>query len=46
MEHTDHPIEKEEDKCDCTPKKVISFLDTLCKIENGKIEIDIYRKES
>ena len=46
MEHTDNTVENIEDKCDCIPKNAISFLDTLCKISEGKIEIDLFRKES
>ena len=38
MEHTSDELEaKEIYKCDCTPNKSISLLDTSCRIENGKI---------
>ena len=46
MEHTDNTAEKNEDKCDFIPKSEISFLDTLCKISEGKIEMDLCRKDS
>ena len=46
MEHTSISSEAEEDKCDCVPTYSISFLDTSCRLENGKIEIDLFRKES
>jgi hypothetical protein len=45
MEHTTNDIELIEDKCDCAIKKSISYLDTSCSIQNGKIEIDLFRKE-
>ena len=35
-----------KDKCDCPPKKSIPFLDTLLSIENGRIEVDLYKKPS
>lgn len=46
MEHTTPEDEKEEDKCDCPTKKSIPFLDTSISIENGKLEVDLYRKET
>ena len=46
MEHSSIESEAEEDKCECVPKDSISFLDTSCKLQNGKIEIDLFRKES
>ena len=44
MTHTTPEEENEIDQCDCTPKSAIPFLDTLCSVENGKIEIDLYKK--
>ena len=46
MEHTSIESEAEEEKCDCVPKDSISFLNTSVKLQNGKIEIDLFRKES
>ena len=46
MEHTSNNLEAKEDRCDCLPKESISFLDTSCKLKNGKIEVDLFRKES
>ena len=46
MDHTDNPVEDIQDKCDRIPKESISFLVTSCSLKNGKIEIDLYRKES
>jgi hypothetical protein len=46
MEHTSDELEAKEDKCDCTPNKSISFLDTSCRIENGKVEVELFRKET
>ena len=37
MEHTSNDLEAKEDRCDCYPKESISFLDTSCKLKNGKI---------
>ena len=42
MEHTSIESEPEEDKCGCVSKDSISFLDTSCKLQNGKIEIDLF----
>ena len=36
----------ELDRRPCEPLKLVPFLDTSCSIENGRIEIDLYRKES
>ena len=46
MEHTSNELEAQEDKCDCPQKTPISFLDTSCRLEEGKIHIDLFRKES
>ena len=46
MEHTTPENEKDEDKCDCPKKKIIPFLDTSISIENGKLEVDLFRKET
>ena len=46
LDHTTPEDEKEEDHCDCPNKKSIPFLDTSLSIESGKIEVDLYRKET
>ena len=46
MEHTSLENEPLNEKRDCTLKKSIQFLDTSCEIKNGKIEIDLYRKNT
>ena len=46
IEHTSIENEPLEDKCDCQPKTSIPFLDTLLSIENGRIEVDLYKKPS
>ena len=45
MSHTT-PSNVKTPECDCGPTKSLAFLDTLCKIENGKIITDLYRKET
>ena len=32
------------ESCSCPPLKSISYLDTLCKIKEGKIITELYRK--
>ena len=46
LTHTENKSDTLEDKCDCEPLSAVPFLDTLCSIENKKIEVDLYRKES
>ena len=46
MTHTDNLYETKEEKCECIPKNEISFLDTSCSLEKGRIEVDLFRKES
>ena len=46
MVHTSVDKESEENKCDCTKTTSIPFLDTSLKIENGKIDIDLYKKKT
>ena len=38
--------EKSEDRCDCEPLSSIPFLDTLVTIENGRIDVDLNKKET
>ena len=45
MNHTTPAEEPETDRCECQQKESISFLDTSLSIENGRIEIDLYKKE-
>ena len=46
LNHTSVPGEAKEDKCDCKSQDAIPFLDTLCTIKNGRIETDLYRKNT
>ena len=46
MNHTTPTNEKLEDRCDCDPSDSISFLDTSCSLENGKIILDLFKKET
>ena len=46
MKHTSLPTESTQEKCPCEPVSAIPFLDTLCSIENGRIETDLYRKDT
>ena len=46
MNHTQIEHENIEDKCDCKPIQAIPFLDTLCSIKDGKIDIDLYKKDT
>ena len=45
MSHTTPPA-IENPVCDCKPEEAIQFLDTSCKIVEGKIITDLYRKET
>ena len=44
LQHTMPSSEPETEKCDCENRTSISFLDTLCRIEGGSIDTDLYRK--
>ena len=44
MSHTSNSKETIETKCSCKPLEAINFLDTTCRIENGKILFDLYKK--
>ena len=46
MTHTTRNKETEEDRCECKETKSIPFLDTLCSLENKKIEVDLYKKDT
>ena len=46
MNHTSSPSEAEGDRCQCSLQISIPFLDVLCSIQDGKIETDLYRKET
>ena len=46
MNHTALKNEPEKDKCDCRETYQIPFLDTLLSIKEGKIDTDLYKKES
>ena len=46
MNHTSLKNESLEDRCSCKETYQIPFLDTLLSIKEGKIDIDLYKKES
>ena len=46
MVHTTLDNEPPEDRCECERTTEIPFLDTSLKIENGKIDIDLYKKKT
>ena len=46
LSHTTLEYETEEEKCLCQSTESVPFLDTSCSIEDGRIEIDLYRKET
>ena len=46
MQHTSVDSEAESDRCGCKPQNWIPFLDTSCKIEDGRIEIDLFKKDT
>ena len=46
MSHTTRETEPEEDRCLCNPMTEIPFLDTLCKIKDGKIITDLHKKST
>jgi hypothetical protein len=46
MNHSSPPKESETDSCQCEKQSSIPFLDVSCSIQNGKIETDLYRKET
>ena len=46
MTHTSPSCETYEDKCQGEPLSSVPYLDTLCSIEKGKIEIDLYKKKT
>ena len=46
MCHTTFTNEAFADKCDCEDKFAIPFRDTLIIIEEEKIKVDLYKKET
>ena len=44
MSHTTPITEQQDPSCPCTPSESIPYLDTSCKIKQGKIITDLYRK--
>ena len=46
MSHTSIDSEPEKDRCSCEPTRSISFLDTSLSIQEGRFEIDLFRKET
>ena len=45
MTHT-LPNLKEIPSCKCNPEETLAFLDTSCKIVEGQIIVDLYRKKT
>ena len=46
MNHTSPPKEAEADQCQCEKQQSIPFLDVSCRIESGKIETNLHRKDT
>ena len=46
MNHTTSLSEAEDDRCQCAQQISIPYLDVLCSIQDGRIETDLYRKET
>ena len=46
MNHTTPQTESSENRCLCDHQDSIPFLDTLCTIIDGKIETDLYKKDT
>ena len=46
MVHTTIEDEPEEDRCNCEPTKSIPYLDTSLSLENGKVDIDLFKKKT
>ena len=44
MTHITVRDEPMEDRCKCEPRDSIPFFDTSISIENGRIEVDLYKK--
>ena len=44
MTHTSNTKETIYTRCSCQPLEAKTFLDTTCKIKNGKILFDLYKK--
>ena len=44
MTHTSNTYEDIEDKCTCKVVTAVPYLDTICHIENNRIEIDLFKK--
>ena len=46
LNHTTPKEEPIEDRCDCEPKDSIPFLDTSISIIEGKLDTDLYKKDT
>ena len=46
LNHTSNINETPEERCNCQFQSAIPFLDTLVSLKEGKIEIDLYKKET
>ena len=46
INHTTPKEEDVENRCDCEPQDSILFLDTSLSITNGRIDTDLFKKET
>ena len=46
MNHTSSPAEAVENRCKCKRQFSVPFLDVFCSIQEGKIETDLFRKDT
>ena len=46
MSHTSIKGEPSENKCECSERQEIPFLDLMCSIKEGRIETDLFRKKT
>jgi hypothetical protein len=46
MSHTSILNEPNQEKCDCEERTWIPYLDVSCRIKEGRIETDLYRKDT
>ena len=46
MSHTTRDNEPPDEKCECNPKTSIPFLDTILTIKDGRIDVDLFKKET
>jgi hypothetical protein len=46
MSHTVPNLNENHQQCECEHSPSVAFLDTSCRISNGKIIVDLYRKKT